>query len=199
MMSGLNGVHALLAFLAQQAQSPKASQTAKIDIKQLDSLLQESRLLNERLLKIETLLSIPRTKDAAILELELKSNAKTEASWPAASLVRDIINSQERQRAFGFKQSEKELALDVEPYSYREFADRQRHVDDDIKQLLIQRYVPNEADQEFSRRGVNFGLHREAGDHFSTSENETGRESGRLLLLSVGFSLLVLTLFAIIS
>lgn len=198
-MTGLNGVHALLAFLTQQAQITKPGNGTRIDVKQLEAVLHESRILNERLLKIEELLSIRRTKDLISPDADPISNSKVEGSWPAASVVRDVINSQERQQAFGFGQSEKASTLDTEPYSYRETLDHQRQLNDDIKQLVIERFIPDEFDQSFSKSGINFGAHRDGPDYFSSTEFDTSGESGRLILMSIGFSLLFLALFAVIA
>jgi hypothetical protein len=198
-MTGLNGVHALLAFLTQQAQSTKAPHGTKTDVKQLESLLQESRLLNERLLKIEKLLSMPRTPDMTSPGADHNSTPSFEGTWPAASVVRDVINSQERQQGFGFGRSEKASAVDAEPYSYREAAVDQQKLNADIQQLVIQRYFPSEFEQTFSNPGINFGAQRNASDYASSKENDTRGDSGRLLLSSIGFSLLLLALFAMVG
>lgn len=198
-MTGLNGVHALLAFLTQQAQASKPPHGMKTDVKQLEALLQESRQLNERLLKIERLLSIPRMLDTTALEADLNGVSKAEGNWPASNLVRDVINSQERQQAFGYAQVEKASAADDEPYFYRETLDDRQQMEAAIKQVLIQRYTPTESEETYSKAGMNFGLHREVPDFISSSETDTSGESGRLLLMSIGFSLLLLMLFAVIS
>jgi hypothetical protein len=198
-MTGLNGVHALLAFLTQQAQSTKAPHGTKTDVKQLESLLQESRLLNERLLKIEKLLSMPRTPDMTTHGTAHNTATNVEGTWPAASLVRDVINSQERQQGFGYGQSEKASAVDAELYSYCENIGDPKKQDQDIQQLVIQRYVPTEYEQTYSNPGINFGAQLDASDYFSSKENDISGNSGRLLLMSIGFSLLLFTLFALVG
>jgi hypothetical protein len=198
-MTGLNGVHALLAFLTQQAQSTKAPHGTKADVKQLESLLQESRLLNERLLKIEKLLSMPRTTDMTTPGTDHNTASSVEGTWPAASLVRDVINSQERQQGFGYGQSEKASAVDAELYSYRETIGDPKKQDPDIQQFVIQKYIPTEYEQTFSNPGINFGAQRDASDYFSSKENEAPGDSGRLLLMSIGFSLLLFALFALVA
>jgi hypothetical protein len=198
-MTGLNGVHALLAFLTQQAQLSKPSHGLKADVKQLESLLQESRLLNERLLKIEKLLSMSQAHDNNSTSDRNNNPSSVEGTWPAASLVRDVINSQERQQAFGYQQSERASALDAELYSYRETVDDHKKPNLDTQQLVIQRYIPSEFEQTFSNPGINFGAQRDASDYFTCKENETPADSGRLLLMSIGFSLLLFALFALVG
>lgn len=198
-MTRLNGVHALLAFLTQQAQASKSLQVTKIDLKQLEALLQESRVLNERLLKIERALSISRPQDLGEIRPEIEGVSKPEGSWPAASAVRDVINSQARQQGFGYGQSEKASALDVEPFSYRELHESGKLSEEDVKQLLIQRYTASEADEFFSKTGMNYGSQQWTPESIRTSENDASGESGRLLLISIGLSLLLVTLFAMVA
>jgi hypothetical protein len=198
-MSGLNGVHTLLAFLTQQAQLSKFGNGSKIDVKQLDSLHQESRLLNERLLRIETILAISNLKNSATSGVDPNQILKVEGNWPAASTVRDVINSQERQQAVGYWQSEQVSTVDTEPYSYRESHVEQPHMNVDPKQLLIQRYTPTEFEQADSKPGVNFGLHRVSADDYVLGDKNPSGDGGRLLLVSVGFALLLFALFSLIN
>lgn len=198
-MTGLNGVHALLAFLTQQAQTTKPVQVTKVDLKQLEELLQESRILNERLLKIEKVLSISRQQDPGANRPETESVSNPEGSWPAASVVRDVINSQARQQGFGYGQSEKTSDLDVEPFFYRESYENGKQPDDHVKQLLVQRYTATEQDELFSKAGMNFGSYHWPPEPTAMSEADGGGESGRLALMSIGLSLLLLTLFALVA
>jgi hypothetical protein len=84
-------------------------------------------------------------------------------------------------------------------YSYRETVDDQKKPNVDTQQLVIQRYIPSEFEQTFSNPGINFGAQRDASDYFTSKENETHADSGRLLLMSIGFSLLLFALFALVG
>jgi hypothetical protein len=195
-MSGLNGVHALLAFLTHQAQSARQTDGSKLDVKQLESLLQESRILNERLLKIEQLLSVSKSKDQMSPGPNTNIVPSNEGNWPAASNVRDVINRQERQQAFGNWQSETTSSVEAEPFSYREVNSETQQLNIDAKQLLIERYMPTEAEQENAKPGLNFGIQRHLFDNLGTDAIEQGGDGGRLLILGVGFSLLLFALFS---
>lgn len=197
-MSGINGVHALLAFLTQQAQSSKPNDKQGIDVRQLELLLQESRLLNERLLKIESLLSIPRTKEKSVGVGDTDTTQKIEGNWPAASKVRDIINRQERQQAFGNWQTENTSAVDKEPYSYHEM-DAEQQLNAEARQFLIERYAPTEIEQAIANQGLYLGSGRTDLGPIGSGEKDTEEDSGRVLLVSIGISLLLLAIFAMIS
>jgi hypothetical protein len=197
-MSGINGVHALLAFLTQQAQSSKPLDRQNIDMKQLELLLQESRLLNERLLKIESLLAISKVTDNSGPGEDSEITQKIEGNWPAASMVRDIINRQERQQAFGNWQAEKMSDFASEPYSYRE-VDLEQQARIQATQVLIEKYAPNEIERSIANTGLYMGSVRNDLGHFPSNGNEVEEDRSRILLVAIGISLLLFAFFAMVN
>jgi hypothetical protein len=195
-MSGINGVHALLAFLTQQAHSAKHGSQLKLSVKQLELLLQESRLLNERLLKIEKLLHVSKPEPSVLPSADQVPPARSEGNWPAASMVQDVINRQERQQAYGNWQSAKVPERDAEPYYYREIDPGNEHMISDTKQLLIQRYVASETEQATSNTGTNYGPFRIPTSGSGIDELDSGDGRGRVLLIAVGLAMLMFLLFA---
>ena len=157
-MSKINGVHALLAFLVQQSQHANPG-SAKTDVKQLELLLQESRLLNERLLKIERILTPLAT--AASLPLDAEAIAHSpgaEGHWPTASVVQDTINKQERLQAFGYWHADDTIARDIEPFRYREEDGGDARASLEKPQICVQRYVATLEDIEMANLSANFGM-----------------------------------------
>ncbi len=202
-MTTINGVHALLAFLVQQAQPSRKIGEIKVDVKNLDALLQESRVLNERLLKIERLLAVPSSRDLDTTDMEFNPLAKPEGNWPAASFVRDAINRQERHQSFGKWQADE--ATEAEPFTHREIVSpRQVHSTPDIQQVLIQRYDPSDTDIARAHMSANYGAHRVASDCLNSDRGEANAENfngagGRIFLISLGMSLILFLLFAGLS
>jgi hypothetical protein len=200
-MSNVNGVHALLAFLAQQARAVKQVGDLKVDVKQLERLLEESRLLNERLLKIERLLVASRSPSKEHVDSQKSIVAKPEGNWPAAGVVRDTINRQERQQAFGSWRPEETADVDREPFSHRAIDAEQPNEPATIPQVLIQKYIPTESDIAWAEMSANFGVHRSKPDFPGGSAEEFGSaesndERSRLIVISIGIALLLFTLFA---
>ena len=203
-MSNVNGVHALLAFLAQQARPVKHVGDLKVDVKQLERLLEESRLLNERLLKIERLLVAARPLSNEPVDPHKSIAAKPEGNWPAAGVVRDTINRQERQQAFGSWRPEQTADVDREPFSHRAMEADQPAEPAAIPQVLIQKYIPTENDIAWAEMSANLGGHRNkpdfprsAGEEFVSSD--TNEERGRLFVITIGIGILLLTLYAALS
>ena len=200
-MSNVNGVHALLAFLAQQARPAKQVGDLNVDVKQLERLLEESRLLNERLLKIERLLVASRSHANQLVDPQKIIVAKPEGNWPAAGVVRDTINQQERQQAFGSWRPEETAYVDSEPFNHRATEADQPLEPTAVPQLLIQKYIPTESDIAWSEISANFGVNRSkpdfprgAAEEFGSTESN--EERGRLFVIAIGIGLLLLTLFA---
>jgi hypothetical protein len=203
-VSSVNGVHALLAFLVQQAQPAKQSGDVKLDVKQLQQLLQEYRLLNERLLNIERLITVSHSPRSEKVERQRIIVSKVEGNWPAAGLVRDTINQQERQQAFGTWRAEDLVDFEKEPFNYHA-TEVERDLElAEVKQLLIQRYVPSDSDLTRAEMSVNYGAHKanldfplNGNDEFDL--NGSNEDRGRLLMIAIGLGLLLFTLCAAIS
>jgi hypothetical protein len=198
-MTSINGVHALLAFLAQQTQLTKLTNATQIDAKQIDALLQESRLLNERLLKIENLLGATRIPNIDSEDSFTNSTSKPEGDWPAASVVRDVINRQERQQAYGHWSRDGTSASESDPYTYRENETRENTASSELRQLLVERYIPNEVEQGLSQSGIYYGAYREDMRGLQVVGDEVAGDGGRLLLIAIGFSLLLFALFSVLN
>jgi hypothetical protein len=203
-MSNVNGVHALLAFLAQQARPVKQSGDLKVDVKQLERLLEESRLLNERLLKIERLLVASRSPSKEHVGTQKSIAAKPEGNWPAAGAVRDTINRQERQQAFGSWSLEETAGVDREPFSHRAMDAEQLTDPAKVPQVLIQKYIPTESDIAWAEMSANFGVRRNPPDFLRGSEEEFGSavsndERSRLIVIAIGIALLLFALFAVLD
>ena len=185
----------------QHAQSAKQIGGLKVDVKQLDLLIQESQLLNERLLKIERLLASSRTVKNAREDTALNSLPRAEGNWPAADVVRDLINSQERQQAYGSWLAEESAGVDEEAFTHRLMQAGPERTSLELQQLLIQKYVPTEADLEIAEISANYGLLRGASEYFKVVDEkihtDDAREGGgRLMLIAIGIALLLFTLFA---
>jgi hypothetical protein len=201
-MSKINGVHALLAILVQQNQLSKKNGGVKVDLKHVEIFLRESQQLNERLRKIEALLTARPTTTKSIKVVELVEKPAVEGEWPAASIVRDAINKQERQLAFGHWKLDENVIRGSEHFSHREDEEQQHSNFLNAQQVLIQRYVPTDEDLELSNISSNFGMDKASNrdrqfypdDYRIQSSNE---ESGRLLVIAVGLALLLFTLFQI--
>jgi hypothetical protein len=196
-MSKINGVHALLAFLVQQSQHAKFG-NGKTDVKQLELLLQESHLLNERLLKIEKILT-PLAKTAQHLDIEAVSHSlSAEGHWPTASVVQDTINKQERLQAFGYWHADDSIARDTEPFRYQDAAGGDDRDSLEKPQIFIQRYAATLEDIEMANLSANFGMINSDSRRTpqiqdrSASLNEDG---GRLVLIAIGLALILFTLF----
>lgn len=196
-MSKINGVHALLAFLVQQSQ-PARQGAAKLDIKQLALLLHESQQLNERLLKIEKLLTPVETITEALDPQN--SLAGAEGQWPTASVVRDTINKQERHQAFGQWHAEDTSIPVSEPFTYREEIARSRQDAMDSAQILIHRYVPTSDDMERANLSTNYGATSRVSEYWRGSGERNANEeikegASRLMLIAIGLALILFTLF----
>jgi hypothetical protein len=203
-MSSINGVHALLAILIQQTQSSNQLGGIKTNGKQLEQLIQEARLLNERLLKIEKLVSPSKIARAENENANLIAVVKAEGSWPAADVVRDLINRQERLQAFGSWQTEEAQNAELDAFTHRVIESEDRKVSPDHPQLLIQKYIPTDIDLEAAEVSANYGVHRSAWEHsnmmgekFRSSDIHESRS--RLMMIAVGIAILLLTLFAGLS
>jgi hypothetical protein len=196
-MTRLNGVHALVAFLTQQAQSTQQLGAGKIDLKQLEALLHEARVLNERLLKIERQLSIAKLQGDDSATSDDRRIRDLEGQWPAASVVRDVINTQERQHAFGYQHSERSDTVEREAFSYKEVFDEQKEPTNPTQQHVTHRYTVSGSELLNSNLGINFGRGRSTSEHFDAEEDRPDKDSVRLLLVSIGFALLLFFVFAL--
>jgi hypothetical protein len=200
----MNGVHALLAFLVQQSQPGKQSGDVKLDVKQQQQLLQEYRLLNERLLNIERLITVSHSPRSEKVERQKINIPKVEGNWPAAGLVRDTINQQERQQAFGTWRAEELVDFEKEPFNYH-VTDVERDLElAEVKQLLIQRYVPTDNDLKRAEMSVNYSAHKSGLDFQRNGSHEfdwngSSDDRGRLLIIAIGLGLLLFTLLAAIG
>lgn len=199
-MSRINGVHALLAILVQQSQLSKKNGGATLDLRHVEVLLRESQQLNERLHKIEALLTIRSAAADNIKVVELVEKPAAEGVWPAASIVRDAINKQERQQAFGHWKLDENLLRRSEHFSHREEEEPQHLNLPSAHQVLIQRYVPTDEDLELSNNSSNFGIDKTLNrdrqfypDDYRDQSSSGG--SGRLLVIAVGLALLLFALF----
>ena len=198
-MSSINGVHALLALLMQQAQPTKKVGENKIDVKQLELLLQESRLLNERLLSIEKLLASAKLPDSTKSESIHTSSTKSEQNWPTAGLVRDLINRQERQQAYGNWESEAAINRESEPFTYRVAGAEEKRETPEVQQLLVQKYVPTDSDLAWAEISKNYGARINLPDEsLRRSErldlDQDGDDRSRLIAIAIGLALLLLAL-----
>jgi hypothetical protein len=197
MMSGVNGVHSLMAFLLQQVQPPKTDLVANADRSQLELLLQESRQLNETLLKIEKQLSgrpVDSTLNTATMVI---ATPPVEGHWPAASVVRDVINSQERQHAFGQWQPDATGDVEAEPFRHQAENVPSVQLPPFSQQLLINKYVPTDDDvamaqvsSHFGMSGPNLNTVRDIG--VSHGEKNSGEVYSRLILISIGVAMIML-------
>jgi hypothetical protein len=196
-MTRLNGVHALLAFLAQQAQLARQPDIGRIDVKQVEALLHEAQALNERLSKIEAQLFYAKTGRDSGLSSDIDRIRDFEGNWPAASLVRDVINSQERQHAFGHWRSEQSRDVDGEAFSYKEVFDEKLLPSETPQQRVTHRYTMSEREQTDSSISVNFGRYHGMSEHSAEQEDVRYDEKSRLLLISIGFAVLLFFAFSL--
>ena len=203
-MSSVNGVHALLALLMQQAQPTKTAGENKIDVKQLELLLQESRLLNERLLNIEKLLAIAKLPDVEKSSDVHASPIQAEHTWPTAGMVRDLINRQERQQAYGNWENEAVANREAETFTHRIASAEEKLETPELQRLLIQRYIPTDSDLVSTEISKNYGARKnlldqsllDAGKYDLDQDIE---DRSRLIAIAIGLALLLLALFAAIG
>jgi hypothetical protein len=190
-MTSLNGVHALLAFLAQHTHATKADNGSKLDVAQLDALLDESRMLNERLLRIEKYLSAIDKSEAVVSPAAQPLHHSPDGSWPAASQVRDTINSQERHQSFGYSDLGNASANDAETLSYHDPEGSLLWGEIDGKSIVLHRYASVEEEQTIIRHSPNFGFGSDTPAHPEAEWGKIESHYDRLLLIAIGFSLLL--------
>ncbi len=199
MMSGVNGVHSLLAFLLQQVQLPKTGQVSTADHRQLQLLLQESRQLNETLLKIEKQLNGRPADGVSKTVQHVIATQPAEGHWPAASGVRDMINSQERQQAFGQWDIDTASDVEAEPFRHQAEYTLPQTAPAYGQQLLINRYEPTEEDVTMAQVSSSLAtsrhnLHGDYGVDNDDTQSDANDVFSRFILMSVGIALIMLML-----
>ncbi len=197
-MSGVNGVHSLLAFLIQQLQPSRHLQDGNSDLDPLETLLKESRRLNETLLKIEKSLPGMDTTGSQLSKSATEFTTAPEGQWPAASMVRDAINRQEQRQAFGSWPDDKHGSSDDEPFSHRVVHDPFDQLQSDQRQILLQKYEPTEDDivianisSHLAPIGKRLGR---APDLTGDNVNDGDVVKGKLLLIGFGMVMILFSL-----
>jgi hypothetical protein len=149
------GLQTLLSALELQSLQSREVEFRFLTVRQLDVLRQESRQLHETLLNIEKLLSARLQSDEPFDLGDLKSLSAQEGHWPAASIVRDMINRQERQVAFGHWQRERNMQLTADNLVF--FENTNWHQSSALQHecQTVEKYDPTADNLILSKLGMN--------------------------------------------
>jgi hypothetical protein len=195
-MTGINGVHLLLASLLQNARSQLQPLDTVSDTRQAKPISDETRSLAERVNRIEQLLArsaMPKTGGNSA------QDGMVTADWPVNSQSRDKINLQQRQQIVGDWVSSTAAAHGEDAFHHRVDTGATSQISGVPPQVVIERFVSTDDDLHHAEPSVNFGASSPALAALLSSRQAAAQDpdngtGSRFLLIAVGL-LLVFVLF----